>query len=224
MAAEVYRREQKRKRIMSYFINAAIELIERDGIENLTIRKVAERVGYNSATLYHYFDGLDELELFASVKCLNQYMKETPIGHTEGVNISEWYLAEWDCFCRHSFRHPRIYNFLFFSRRGEENLTDVFAKYYEIYPQEKYVEVEEYGEYLMSGDFSQRNFYLIRHVIEEKHGHLSKEEIYDLNRMSVLVYRGMLETMRSGYKKPSVEEATDEVVRYLGQILKWYGL
>ena len=40
---------------MSYFINATIELMEKEGIENLTIRKVAEQAKYNSATLYHYF-------------------------------------------------------------------------------------------------------------------------------------------------------------------------
>lgn len=52
-------RQEKRKRIMSYFINATIELMEKEGIENLTIRKVAEQAKYNSATLYHYFSNLD---------------------------------------------------------------------------------------------------------------------------------------------------------------------
>ena len=42
-------RQEKRKRIMSYFINATIELMEKEGIENLTIRKVAEQAKYNSA-------------------------------------------------------------------------------------------------------------------------------------------------------------------------------
>ena len=40
-------RQEKRKRIMSYFINATIELMEKEGIENLTIRKVAEQAKYN---------------------------------------------------------------------------------------------------------------------------------------------------------------------------------
>ena len=68
MITRNFRREQKRKRVMAYFINATIELMEEIGIENLTIRKVAERSKYNSATLYNYFDSLDELEMFASVK------------------------------------------------------------------------------------------------------------------------------------------------------------
>ena len=121
-------RQEKRKRIMSYFINATIELMEKEGIENLTIRKVAEQAKYNSATLYHYFSNLDELELFASVKCLDEYMQETLIHKAEGKDFQEWYLGQWRCFCRHSFQRPRIYNFLFFSPEGTQNLNEVFLR------------------------------------------------------------------------------------------------
>ena len=81
-------RQEKRKRIMSYFINATIELMEKEGIENLTIRKVAEQAKYNSATLYHYFSNLDELELFASVKCLDEYMQETLIQDRKSTRLN----------------------------------------------------------------------------------------------------------------------------------------
>ena len=141
-------RQEKRKRIMSYFINATIELMEKEGIENLTIRKVAEQAKYNSATLYHYFSNLDELELFASVKCLDEYMQETLIHKAEGKDFQEWYLGQWRCFCRHSFQRPRIYNFLFFSPEGTQNLNEVFRRYYEIYPNEKEEKTEDYEGFL----------------------------------------------------------------------------
>lgn len=120
MITRNFRREQKRKRVMAYFINATIELMEEIGIENLTIRKVAERAKYNSATLYNYFDSLDELEMFASVKCLNEYVKTSQIKYSEGKSMREWYLGEWRCFCEQAFRHPRIYNFLFSARLGKQ--------------------------------------------------------------------------------------------------------
>ena len=94
MITRNFRREQKRKRVMAYFINATIELMEEIGIENLTIRKVAERAKYNSATLYNYFDSLDELEMFASVKCLNEYVKTSQIKYSEGKSMREWYLGD----------------------------------------------------------------------------------------------------------------------------------
>lgn len=45
----------KQKRVMIYFITAAKELIESEGVEKLTVRKAAAAAGYNSATLYNYY-------------------------------------------------------------------------------------------------------------------------------------------------------------------------
>ncbi len=46
---------------MTYFIDATNEIIENEGIESVTIRKVANLAGYNSATIYNYFENLDHL-------------------------------------------------------------------------------------------------------------------------------------------------------------------
>lgn len=176
MITRNFRREQKRKRVMAYFINATIELMEEIGIENLTIRKVAERAKYNSATLYNYFDSLDELEMFASVKCLNEYVKTSQIKYSEGKSMREWYLGEWRCFCEQAFRHPRIYNFLFFSPLGETNMTEIFRRYYEIFPQEKVEEIEEYEEFMANGDFYKRNQMLLTKVLQEKEYNLTDKK------------------------------------------------
>ena len=46
-------RQEKRKRIMSYFINATIELMEKEGIENLTIDVYKRQViDYRKIELY----------------------------------------------------------------------------------------------------------------------------------------------------------------------------
>ena len=222
MATVGVKRQEKRKRIMSYFINAAIELIEEEGIENLTIRKVADRAKYNSATLYHYFSNLDELELFASVKCLDEYMQETPIYKVEGKDFQEWYLGQWKCLCRHSFARPEIYNFLFFSPEGSQNLNEVFRRYYEIYPHEKEEKTEDYEGFLRAGDFFKRNESLLRDVIRERNYVVSEQAIRELNEMSVLIYRGMLAIMRSDQNKPTVDEAVEKTVRYLSKALEAY--
>lgn len=231
MITRNFRREQKRKRVMAYFINATIELMEEIGIENLTIRKVAERAKYNSATLYNYFDSLDELEMFASVKCLNEYVKTSQIKYSEGKSMREWYLGEWRCFCEQAFRHPRIYNFLFFSPLGETNMTEIFRRYYEIFPQEKVEEIEEYEEFMANGDFYKRNQMLLTKVLQEKEYNLTDKEynltdkeISELNEMSILIFRGMLETMRIDKNKPTLAQAVHRTVQYLENTLRVYHL
>ena len=46
----------KRKRVMILFIEAAEKMLREGGLASVSIRKVASEVGYNSATLYNYFE------------------------------------------------------------------------------------------------------------------------------------------------------------------------
>ena len=52
---------------MRIFIEATKSLMDSVGEEGLSIRKIAAKAGYNSATIYNYFQDLDELMLFGSV-------------------------------------------------------------------------------------------------------------------------------------------------------------
>lgn len=46
---------------MRIFIEATKSLMDSVGEEGLSIRKIAAKAGYNSATIYNYFQDLDEL-------------------------------------------------------------------------------------------------------------------------------------------------------------------
>lgn len=77
------RRKRYKDRMMTSFINATEELIDEMGVENLTLRKIATRAGYNSATVYNYFENLDHLIFYASMSnikdyniALNSYLKD----------------------------------------------------------------------------------------------------------------------------------------------------
>lgn len=60
--------ELKKKRMLTYFIKAAQDIMNKEGIAGVTLRKVADGAGYNNATLYNYFEDLDHVILFASLK------------------------------------------------------------------------------------------------------------------------------------------------------------
>lgn len=53
--------EIKRERIKSFFLDATKKVILEEGVENVTIRKVADIAGYSYATIYNYFSDLNEL-------------------------------------------------------------------------------------------------------------------------------------------------------------------
>ncbi len=54
-------KEIKANRVKTVFITTAKELIKRDGIEALSIRKVAKESGYAMSTIYAYFKNIDDL-------------------------------------------------------------------------------------------------------------------------------------------------------------------
>lgn len=108
------RKQMYRQQTMGYFINAALEIIEEEGIDSLSIRKTAEKAGYNSATLYHYFSDFEELRIFSAMKYLDQYAEDLPAYLEPVTRPLERYLKIWECFCLHSFSHPDIFWLLFF--------------------------------------------------------------------------------------------------------------
>lgn len=64
------KKEIQRNRMMNYFIEAAKEIIEEEGIQSLSVRKVGDRAGYSYATIYNYFKDLNTLLYY----CLLDYM------------------------------------------------------------------------------------------------------------------------------------------------------
>ena len=49
------------------YIEAAYELLERDGVQGVSIRKVAEEVGCSSAALYRHFPDIEKLVAVSSL-------------------------------------------------------------------------------------------------------------------------------------------------------------
>ena len=51
----------KANRVKSYFIEAAKEIIIKEGPENVSVRKIANLSGYSYGSIYNYYTELNEL-------------------------------------------------------------------------------------------------------------------------------------------------------------------
>lgn len=58
---EKTKQDIKSQRVKSYFIQAAKQIITDEGVESVSVRKVAENSGYTFATIYNYFKDVNEL-------------------------------------------------------------------------------------------------------------------------------------------------------------------
>lgn len=77
--------------MMRYFIDACKVIIKREGLEGVTAKKVGTESGYSYATIYNYFENLDELILY----CCVDYVRD--LGQLVEDTLDDS-LSNWDQF------------------------------------------------------------------------------------------------------------------------------
>lgn len=155
----------KRKRIMVYFIEATEKLIREEGIDALSIRKIASEAGYNSATLYNYFEDLEHLVLFASVRYLREYVVGLQETVRPDMNALEIYRAIYLKFSETSFASPEIFYNMFFGRYSRK-LNEVLKQYYELFPAELGEHTGFVRSMLLQGNIYSRDLISLDSLVE----------------------------------------------------------
>lgn len=117
------KRSARKQKVRDIFIEAACEILEKDGVEGLTIRKVGDLAQYNSATIYNYFNDVNELIWHAVIQLMNKYYSNYLNKFEEEKDPLEGYLKIWETFCIFCLDHPNISRFLLY-----ENLTSTYEE------------------------------------------------------------------------------------------------
>ncbi len=210
------KRTIKKHRSMSYFIDAAAQIMDEEGIEFVTIRKVADMAGYNSATLYNYFKNLDELILYASIRHLREYTLNLAKYIESTRNSIDRYLKIWESFCRYSFWNPQVYNIIFFGKHSD-SIPEIVEEYYSIFPEELGEHTEDLLPMLLQSDLYARNLVLLQKI--QSDGYMDKKDLHSANEMTVLLYHGMLIKIMNSGNEYSIDEVTERTLGYIKQIL-----
>ncbi len=208
-------REKRIKRTMTYFINATDELINEIGIKNVTIRNVAKRAGYNSATIYNYFENLDNLIFFGAMKNIKDYALSINLYLADTDNAMDRFLKIWECFCNYAYLKPDIYNALFFPKLSK-NMEDYVSEFYSMYPEDLVTHNETVKSMLMNGNIHARGMTTIMDCISE--GFIEQQSADKLNEMTLLLFEGMLTRVISG--STSYDDARHDTMDYIKVVVK----
>lgn len=127
----------KRKRITSYFIQATQKHIQEEGIENISIRKIASLAGYNSSTLYNYFDNLDQLISYALLDSVFEYFISAKKILELDVESYVTFLLIWREYAFHAFKKPEIFTYVFYSKQTSKILDEI-DNYLERFPNQSF--------------------------------------------------------------------------------------
>ncbi|MFB5193383.1 TetR family transcriptional regulator [Neobacillus sp. KR4-4] len=209
------RKEIQMNRMWKYFVDATAQIIEEEGLENVTIRKIADIAGYTASTVYNYFDELSHLIFFASMRFLNPYIKELSFYMTTGKNSVEKYLLSWECFCNYSFNNPHIYNAIFNADLGSKP-EELLNNYFEAYQNDLTGVSDEVKPLIFEHNISKRSKAVLQKAVEE--GYLDSDDSEEINNMTILIWRGMLTTVLNKRRDYNPEEAAAETMRYVRKI------
>ena len=157
----------RRKRIMVYFIQATRKLIQSEGVDGLSIRKIANEAGYNSATLYNYFRDLEHLTLFGSVCYLRDYVMTLSSSLTPEMTSLERFRTIYQCFNDIAFRNPDIFHNMFFGRHSEMLGEVLHTYYYELFPEELSGISENMRRMMVTGSMHERDWVTMQEMVQD---------------------------------------------------------
>ncbi|MFT8318139.1 MAG: TetR/AcrR family transcriptional regulator [Sporolactobacillus sp.] len=208
-------KQLKATRMWHYFVDATVAIIEEEGMEAVTIRKVADRAGYTSATIYNYFDELSHLIFFASMRFLKDYTKELSYYMDHGKNSLEKYLKTWECFCKHSFHKPQIYKALFISDLGSHP-EELLKTYYNMNNNDWVNLSKEVKTLCMEYNIGKRNRIILEMAAKE--GLVNADHLDDINDMAILIWKGMMTTVLSNREGYTADQAAELTCKYIEAI------
>ena len=189
MARHPYSPEE-RNQILSRFISAASQIMEEEGMEAVTIRRVAQMAGYRSSTLYHYFQDLDHLIMYASMKYFQEYNHRLAVYITQLTDPYRRFCAIWEFFCDAAFRHPEAFFRLFFGRYRDD-LEEIIRIYYEVFPDEFQSTDPIMQDMLSHGNILRRNQSIMMPLVDA--GYVTEERLPILNEIIVICFQVLLE-------------------------------
>lgn len=208
--------ELKKKRILVFFIEAAQEIMLKEGIEAITLRKVADLAGYNGATLYNYFKDLDQLILFASLKYLKLYNLEVVKQLKKCKTEREKFLTMWQTFCNISYKYPQPFYQIFFNKHSD-SLDSISKQYYELFPEDIGTRDKNLKEILSGTKLGVRNEISLTYLAQEENK--TWNEISLMSDMMIALYHDLLLKRISENNNQSQDVYENKMMEYVNFIL-----
>ncbi|HCX62895.1 MAG TPA: TetR family transcriptional regulator [Clostridiales bacterium] len=207
--------ETHKKLAINHFISAADELINEVGIEKVTIRNIAQKAGYNSATIYNYFENLDHLIFFGAMKNIKDYALALNSYLSDSKNAMDRFLMVWECFFNYAYLKPDIYNAIFFPKLTK-HIEEYVEEFYSLFPEDLGIHHDTISTMLLKGNINDRGMTTVMDCVNE--GFIEPDNADKLNDMTLLIFEGMLIRVLRG--AVSYEDSKIKSMDYIKTIVK----
>lgn len=201
---------ETRNAVMASFVTAMKGIIDESGLEGTSIRRVSQATGYSSATLYLYFEDINELTMMSLISYLSDYVSDIVESTPDNESAEEAYRRSWQLFCTHAFAHPAIFLNLFFGPQSNR-LNAIAKKYYELFPEELEQASGTMLDMLERGSLLERNHVLLKALADEIG--LTEHEADLANDLTLAFFHSFLqEASQNNYTEEESAALTDRFI------------
>ena len=199
------------------FIEAAQELIDETGVENVSIRKIAERAGFDNSTIYLYFKDVNHLIQLASMRHFEEYSQSLAELSAKGASPKENFIQIWTYFCQTVFKNPNLF-YQFFFGKYSDNLTPIMKRYYELFPDKRYTFSEDIEEMFFGKNIQERCLKLLIPLIGTEGVRVNYDNLEIVNNIMVGYLKDVLDQKRHNQDLSS-DELTEQTLAALQYIV-----
>lgn len=199
------------------YIAAAYDIISHQGPQALSIRSVARLLNCNTANLYRYFAGLEELLLYASLGYLGDYLLDVQQALKSTSHPVRRHLEVWRCFAEHSFCRAAVFNNLFFGAYSSR-LEEILPEYHRLFP-EQFAGLDGLERVFIAGNFDYRDYMMLDTCVKE--GYIAACDAPYLNQIATNMYKGFLKKVAD--LNLGGAEALAEVDKFTGLLVFLFG-
>ncbi len=100
----------------------ALAILEKEGPDAVTVRRVAEAVGITPMAIYHHFSDRDALLTFVTDREFDRlvdHMRAEMRAPARNATAAARIMRVMDCYIDYSFTHPRVFDYVFSRFRAD---------------------------------------------------------------------------------------------------------
>ena len=119
------KRQIRSQKVKESFIRVTKQIISEDGVENVSVRKVADMADYSYATVYNYFPDVNGLLEEVRLEMIRDVMSYMGGSFSSGDYDAEDVKRLFREYTAYYIKHPHIFRFFYAYRPGlQENVPE----------------------------------------------------------------------------------------------------
>lgn len=192
------------------YVEKAAEIIKKEGVEAVSIRRIAKELRCSTTAMYRHFNNLDELLFYAQLSALNTYIYNLQERESTWKSIWDTHFDIWELYADQAFRKPEAFELIFY-KNVNKNLGSALKEYYEMFPEAVFNLTPLVKQMLEISGYYERDWCIVQHIVEK--GYLSEENGRKVNHIECNLFLGYFKYVQ----ETSVNE--DEIPALVSQFI-----